>query len=91
MLICLLFVVVAFIQSALVVQLHQCNEEHLIQQKIARKWIRAANLNGQRTGMAEKPRFNIHQIDVTACAFCALSFILCNIVYWLIFLFWDFN
>ena len=101
MLVCLLFVVTGFIQSAFVVQLHQFNEEHLIRQKAARKWISVTDKLGPNNslfsqstgerGIAIKPRFNIHQIDLIACTVCVLMFLLFNVVYWVTLLVCDFN
>ena len=92
MLASLFFVVAGFIQSALVVHLQQCNEEHIRKQEGLRTLIRTmANLSQKEHLTAIKPRYNIHKIDLVACAVCGTLFFLFNVIYWLTFFGFNFN
>ena len=41
--------------------------------------------------MTIKPRFNIHKIDLVACAVCGALFIFFNVVYWITYIVVKFN
>ena len=62
-------------------------------QKAVRNWMGTMenNVSKEENGNVIEPRFNIHKIDMVACAVSGVLFLLFNVVYWLTYMLFKFN
>ena len=102
MLTSLFFVVAGFIEFAFVLQLHQYNEKQQKKQETVSKWKSYKNgtlttnineLNQIENGGINiiDPVYNVRKLDIVAFSVVGAMFLLFNIIYWVVFLAFDFT